>query len=63
MVRAIGVSVKKRSPDLLLVIALVSEDDPRTGRPYPDQLYMSNYATIHLKDALAPGEGECSPDT
>src|SRR5437762_2344806 len=30
---------------------------PETGRPYYDQLYMSNYATIHLKDALARVEG------
>ena len=50
VVRAIGVSVKKRSPDLLLVFALGSEDDPQTGRPYYDQLYMSNYATIQLKE-------------
>ena len=57
VVRAIGVSVKKRSPDLLLVFSLVSEDDPQTGRPYYDQLYMSNYATIHLKDALARVKG------
>src|SRR5262249_24693463 len=57
VVRAIGVSVKKRSPDVLLVFALGSEDDPETGRPYFDQLYMSNYATIHLKDAIARLEG------
>jgi len=57
VVRTIGVTVKKRSPDLLLVFALGSDDDPRTGRPYFDQLYMSNYATIHLKDALARVEG------
>ncbi len=57
VVQAIGVTVKKRSPDLLLVFALGSEDDPQTGRPYYDQLYMSNYATIQLKDALARVEG------
>ena len=56
-VRTIGVTVKRRSPDLLLVFALRSEDDPQTGRPYYDQLYMSNYATIQLKDALARVEG------
>src|SRR5689334_8928746 len=57
VVRTIGVSVKKRSPDLLLVFDLGSDDDPKTGRPYYDQLYMSNYATIQLKDALARVEG------
>src|ERR671938_71869 len=31
VVRALGVTVKKRSPDLLLVFALGSEEDPQTG--------------------------------
>lgn len=57
VVRTIGVSVKKRTPDILLVFALGSEDDPATGKPYHDQLYMSNFATIQLKDALARVEG------
>ncbi|MGE5756936.1 MAG: efflux RND transporter permease subunit, partial [Planctomycetaceae bacterium] len=57
VVQAIGVTVKKRSPDLLLAIGLYSEDNPETGRPYYDQLYMSNYATIQLRDALARLEG------
>src|SRR6266478_840747 len=55
--RAIGVTTKKRSPDILLAVSLYSEDNPETGRPYYDQLYMSNYATIQLKDALARVEG------
>src|SRR5258707_5357852 len=55
--RAIGVTVKKRSPDILLVINLYSDDNSENGRPYYDQLYMSNYATIQLKDALARLEG------
>src|SRR4029079_3775907 len=45
VVRAIGVTVKKRSPDILLVVNLYSEQNPETGRPYFDRLYMSNYAT------------------
>src|ERR687894_154639 len=53
VVRTIGVSVRKRSPDILLAISLNSEDNAETGRPYYDQLYMSNYATIQIKDALA----------
>src|SRR5712691_8595583 len=57
VVRAIGVTVKKQSPDILLAIGLYSETNPVTGRPYYDQLYMSNYATIQLKDALARVEG------
>ncbi len=57
VVRAIGVTTKKRSPDILLAISLYSEDDPETGRPYYNELYMSNYATIQLKDAIARLEG------
>jgi multidrug efflux pump len=55
--RAIGVTVKKRSPDILLAISLYSDDNPETGRPTYDSLYLSNYATIHLKDAVARLEG------
>src|SRR5262249_21157176 len=43
--------------DILLGINLYSEDDPETGRPYHDQLYLSNYAAIQLKDAVARVEG------
>jgi multidrug efflux pump len=57
VVKNIGVIVKKQSPDILLAINLFSDDNPETGRPYFDQLYMSNYATIHLKDAVARVEG------
>src|SRR5438034_2404886 len=57
VVKAIGVTTKKRSPDILLVANLTSDDDPATGRPYFDRLYISNYATIQLKDALARLEG------
>src|ERR1700739_3442054 len=57
VVRTIGVAVKKRTPDVLLGISLYSEDDPETGRPYYDPLYLSNYATIHVRDAIARVEG------
>src|SRR5579859_1174053 len=57
VVRAIGVTTKKRSPDILLGISLYSDDNPETGRPYYDSLYLSNYATIQLKDAVARVEG------
>src|SRR5262245_14600776 len=57
VVKAIGVTVKKRSPDILLVVNLYSDDDPATGKPYFDQLYLSNYATIQLIDTLARVEG------
>ncbi len=57
VVRTIGVTVKKRSPDILLVVNLFSDDNAATGEPYFDQLYISNYATIQVKDALARIEG------
>src|SRR4029077_2363675 len=56
-VRTIGVTVKKRSPDILLIVNLFSEDDPGTGRPHYDLLYQSNYATINLQDALRRVDG------
>jgi multidrug efflux pump subunit AcrB len=57
VVKAVGVTTKKRSPDILMVINLYSDDNPETGRPYYDQLYMSNYATIRLTDVIASVEG------
>lgn len=57
VVKSVGVTVKKRSPDILLVVNLYSDVDAGTGRPYFDQLYMSNYATIQLLDALARLKG------
>src|SRR4051794_10504510 len=57
VVKAIGVTVKKRSPDILLVVNLYSEQNKQTGKPFFDTLYMSNYATIHLVDALTRVEG------
>src|SRR5947209_5523925 len=57
VVKLTGVIVKKRSPDILLVVNLYAEDDPATGRPFYDRLYLSNYATINLQDALARLDG------
>ena len=46
-VRRLGVTVRKNSPDLMMVIHLSSPDQSR------DQLYISNYATLQVKDVLA----------
>jgi hydrophobe/amphiphile efflux-1 (HAE1) family protein len=53
-VRRQGISVKKRSPDLSLVVNLISPD-----KRY-DSVYLSNYALLQIKDILArlPGVGE-----
>jgi HAE1 family hydrophobic/amphiphilic exporter-1 len=52
-VRRNGVTVRKNSPDLLLVVHLISPD-----RTY-DQVYTSNYAILNVRDELAriPGVG------
>src|ERR1700692_730583 len=57
VVRTIGVSPTKSSPDILLGISLYCDDNPETGRPYYNSLYLSNYATIQVKDAVARADG------
>jgi multidrug efflux pump len=53
-VRRQGISVRKRSPDLSLVINLTSPN-----RRY-DSVYMTNYALLQIRDAIArvPGVGD-----
>src|SRR5208282_177726 len=53
-VRDLGVTTTKQSPDLTLVVHLFSPD----GRY--DDVYIRNYATLQVKDALAriPGAGD-----
>ena len=46
-----GLTIKKKTPDLLLIVNFYSPD----GRY--DDLYLSNYATIHVKDELFRLEG------
>lgn len=50
-VRNIGVVVGKASPDLMMVVHLYSPDKSR------DQLYVSNYASLEIKDALTRVDG------
>src|SRR3954467_12940859 len=50
-VKATGVSVKKKSPSILLVVNLISPKGTY------DQLYLSNYATILIRDELAQIKG------
>src|SRR5919204_1979466 len=52
-VQRLGVQVRKSTPNILLAVHLYSPDSSR------DTLYISNYATLHVKDALArlPGVG------
>ena len=50
-VQRLGVTVRKKSPDLMMVIHLVSPDGTL------DQQYISNYATINIKDVLTRVDG------
>jgi multidrug efflux pump len=53
-VRRQGVVTKKKSPSILLAVNIVASE------PRYDQLYLSNFATIEVKDALTriPGVGD-----
>ncbi|MEO3427352.1 multidrug efflux RND transporter permease subunit [Pelagibius sp. CAU 1746] len=49
-----GVNTKKKSSNIILFIALTSED------PLHDEIFLSNYATLNIRDILSriPGVGE-----
>src|SRR5438876_1450205 len=47
LVRRRGIAVKKKSPSILMIVNLFSPDNSR------DSLYLSNYATIQLRDELS----------
>src|SRR5260370_38821755 len=50
-VQRIGVTVRKSSPDLMMVIHLISPNGTL------DQQYISNYATINIKDVITRVDG------
>src|SRR5258708_27824685 len=50
-VRNIGVTVTKKSPDLMMVVHLYSPDKSR------DSLFISNYATLAITDILTRIDG------
>jgi hydrophobe/amphiphile efflux-1 (HAE1) family protein len=50
-VRNIGVTVTKSSPDLMMVVHLFSPDKSR------DELFISNFASLEIKDALTRVDG------
>jgi HAE1 family hydrophobic/amphiphilic exporter-1 len=50
-VRRLGVTTRKSSPDLMMVVHLLSPDDTF------DQLYISNYAILRVQDVLARLDG------
>ena len=50
-VRRLGITVRKNSPDLMMVVHLTSPDGTF------DQQYISNYATLNIKDVLTRIDG------
>jgi multidrug efflux pump subunit AcrB len=54
LVKRRGISVKKKSPNVLMIVNLFSKDESRTN------LELSNYATIQIRDELSrlPGVGD-----
>src|SRR4029079_4988522 len=50
-VRRLGISVRKASPDLMMVVHMTSPDGSR------DQQYISNYATLYVRDVLLRLDG------
>src|SRR3954468_9384015 len=54
LVKRRGISVKKKSPNVLMIVNLFSSDQSRSN------LELSNYATIQLRDELSrlPGVGD-----
>ncbi|MHB1426885.1 MAG: efflux RND transporter permease subunit, partial [Gemmataceae bacterium] len=54
LVKRRGISVKKKSPNVLMIVNLFSKDDSRSS------LELSNYATIQIRDELSrlPGVGD-----
>lgn len=50
-VRRLGITVRKASPDLLMVVHMTSPDGSRTPE------YVSNYATLNIRDRLSRLDG------
>ncbi|MEO2045111.1 MAG: multidrug efflux RND transporter permease subunit [Pirellulales bacterium] len=55
-----GVKTEKRSTAMVLMVNMISDKDPQTGKYFNDELVISNYASAQVKDVLAriPGVGK-----
>src|SRR5215475_8162658 len=62
LVQRQGINVRKQSPSTMMIVNLTSDKDEETGRSYYDDIYLSNYATIQIKDELGrlPGVANVS---
>ncbi len=52
LVQREGVAVKKISPSTMMIVNLTAAADPVSGAPVYDDVYLSNYATIQIRDEL-----------
>ncbi len=52
VVRATGITTRKRSPELLLTMGLYSPPEPNFPAGRYDHVHLSNYAVLHLKEEL-----------
>jgi len=59
LVKRRGISVKKKSPNVLMIVNLFANEDAAAG-PRRTSLELSNYATIQIRDELSrlPGVGD-----
>ena len=57
VVKATGVTTRKRSPEILLTVSINSPATAENPQGRYDQLYLSNYAVTRVKDELSRIEG------
>jgi multidrug efflux pump len=52
VVRATGITTRKRSPELLMTVGITSPKEPGFPEGRYDQLHLSNYSVLNLKEEL-----------
>jgi len=57
LVQRQGVNVKKISPSTMMIVNLFADLNPSTGKPVYNDIYMSNYAMIQIRDELLRLDG------
>jgi multidrug efflux pump subunit AcrB len=62
LVQREGITVKKMSPSTLMIVNLVSTADPARSTSLKDDIFLSNYATIQIKDELGRLPGVANID-
>src|SRR5262249_36333091 len=52
LVQRQGINVNKQSPSTMMIVNLISQSDATTKESFYNDIYLSNYATIQIKDEL-----------